>query len=83
MKRSIKLKAEYQAYAQYSAIWLFISVALGCFAYAYNLLLIIPTAATVCLTMRWFFDCLNTRRSYRMEVRYEKSRRIKMETLGL
>jgi hypothetical protein len=83
MKRSAKFKMEYQLYAQYAATWLFISIFFGTMAYAYNVLLVIPFAITICFTMRWFFDCLNKRRAYRMEKRYEMSRKIKQDTLSL
>lgn len=83
MKRSDRFKAEYQAYAQYAAIWFFVSVLLGSLAYAYTLLNVIPAAIAICFTMRWFFDCMNKRRAYRMEIRYEKSRRIKNDTFSL
>lgn len=83
MKRSAKFKMEYQLYAQYAATWLFISIFFGTMAYAYNVLLVIPCAITICFTMRWFFDCLNKRRAYRIEKRYEKSREIRNNTLSL
>lgn len=83
MKRSAKFKMEYQLYAQYAAIWFFVSVTLGSLAYAYSLWLVIPTSITVCFTMRWFFDCANKRRAYRIEKRYEKSREIRNNTLSL
>ena len=83
MKRSERFKAEYQLYFQYAAIWLLVTVFLGSMAYAYYLLLVIPAAITVCFMMRWFFDGLNKRRAYRMELRYEKSRKIHNDIISL
>jgi len=83
MKRSERIKLEYQLYAQYAAIWLFTTVFFASMAYAYNLLLTIPAGITIVFTMRWFFDCMNKRRAYRMEVRYEKSRKIKNDVYSL